>query len=363
MLKNLLTLLLCSCIPLLSQTQAAEVDKIKAMMQFEHETFLVWLAKEKGWDKELGLDIDLEVTEDAGLEIVSRFKKDHEVFNICGIGAVPTIIGCNDQSLEVVDIANDESATNMIYVREDSDILKTKGWNKDFPYVYGSPESIKGKMVFLKRMTHASYLFSKWLEMFNLDLSDVTVKSMNCSNALEAMDVGQGDIMGLWVPDAYIAEERNYKLVADLTVLKKVVPINFVADAEFAKKNPKVVAKFIAAYLKAVDYQKQHGIGMAEDFIRFSKIYSPDGVPVSKTVAEKTILNSIPYSYDEAVELFEKKNNGKSQAQLIHQDITNFFILNGILHFKISKHIKFCEYLNPEYLYQAKEYYKKLKNK
>lgn len=358
MFKKLFTLLLCSCIPMVSV--ASGVDKIKAMMQIEHETFLVWLAKDKGWDKKIGLDIELEVTEDAGLEIVSKFKNDHNTFNICGIGAVPTIIGCNDHSLEVVDIANDESATNMIYVRENSDILKTRGWNKDYPYVYGSPESIRGKEIFLKRMTHASYLLSHWLEMFNLDFSDVSVKSMNCSNALEAMDSGRGDVMALWAPDAYIAEERHYRSVADLTVLKKVVPINFVADVEFCRNNPQSVAKFIAVYLKAVDYQNQHGIALANDFIRFSKQYSQDGKGVSKIVAEKTILNSIPYNYEQAVELFEQKN-GRSPAQTIHQDITNFFILNGILHFKISKHIKFCEYLNPEYLYMSKDYYDKLK--
>ena len=40
--------------------RAADLVKLPTAWMDEHETFLIWYAKEKGWDKAEGLDIDVQ---------------------------------------------------------------------------------------------------------------------------------------------------------------------------------------------------------------------------------------------------------------------------------------------------------------
>ncbi len=361
MLKKFFATFLCVCLSFTAK--AGEIDTIKACMQIEHETFLIWLAKEKGWDKQIDLNIDLNVTDNSGLEIVSEHKTDHKYFDICAIGALPSMIGCNENELEVVAIANNEAKSNEILVRADSDLLSVKGWNESYPDVYGSPETITGKVFFAKRLTHTSYLIARWLDLFYMNISDISLKNMNNYNAIDAMDAGHGDAMSIWAPECNEAEHKGYKKIVDLDQLGKVVPIDLVADVQFAKENPKTVAKFIAVYMRAVDYAKKKGNDLADDFMRFMKTYNPDLRPeFTKRVAEMTLERAQPYTYEESLKLFSKKN-GANEAQKIHMEFSNYFILKGFIHFDVPKHIKYARYINDDYLLQAKEYYERTKDK
>ena len=56
--KKLLSLLMAAvlCATMSSGVLAAKLTKVPTAWMDEHETFLIWYAKEKGWDKEVGLD-------------------------------------------------------------------------------------------------------------------------------------------------------------------------------------------------------------------------------------------------------------------------------------------------------------------
>lgn len=48
------------CVSLAGMAFAEKLTKVPTAWMDEHETFLIWYAKEKGWDKEAGLDIDIQ---------------------------------------------------------------------------------------------------------------------------------------------------------------------------------------------------------------------------------------------------------------------------------------------------------------
>ena len=50
------------CVSLAGMAFAEKLTKVPTAWMDEHETFLIWYAKEKGWDKEAGLDIDRKST-------------------------------------------------------------------------------------------------------------------------------------------------------------------------------------------------------------------------------------------------------------------------------------------------------------
>ena len=80
--------------------------------------------------------------------------------------------------VEVIAIANDESSANMILTRPDSPILAEKGFNPDFPNVFGTPESVKGKLILCPKKTSARYLLDKWLAALGLEEKDVKIEEL-----------------------------------------------------------------------------------------------------------------------------------------------------------------------------------------
>ena len=58
---------------------SADLVKVPTAWLDEHETFLMWYAKEKGWDKEAGLDIEMKL-----------FNSGPDILNALPAGELPT---------------------------------------------------------------------------------------------------------------------------------------------------------------------------------------------------------------------------------------------------------------------------------
>ena len=78
----------------------------------EHETFLVWYAREKGWDKAEGLDLEL-LPFESGKNVIDEMQSSN--WAIAGVGAMPALTASLSSRLYIVGIGNDESASNAIF--------------------------------------------------------------------------------------------------------------------------------------------------------------------------------------------------------------------------------------------------------
>ena len=114
--------------------QAKELVKVPMGWMNENETFAAWLAHERGWDKEEGLDFEVNYF-NSGMDIVNATPSGSWV--VAGNGAVPGVWGGLRYDTYVIAIGNDESYTNGVLVRPDSPIAKVKGWNKAVKCAYG----------------------------------------------------------------------------------------------------------------------------------------------------------------------------------------------------------------------------------
>mgnify|MGYP000081473868 CR=1 FL=1 len=108
----------------------------------------------KGWDKEAGLDIDIQYF-GSGMDILNALPSGSWVF--AGMGGVPAMMGNLRYGTSIIANGNDESMTNSVLVRPDSAIAKVKGYNKDFPDVLGSPDTVKGKTFLTTTVSSAHY--------------------------------------------------------------------------------------------------------------------------------------------------------------------------------------------------------------
>ena len=199
------------CVSLAGMAFAEKLTKVPTAWMDEHETFLIWYAKEKGWDKEAGLDIDIQYF-GSGMDILNALPSGSWVF--AGMGGVPAMMGNLRYGTSVIAIGNDESMTNSVLVRPDSPIAKVKGYNKDFPEVLGSPDTVKGKTFLTTTVSSAHYGLSSWLKVLGLTDKDITIKNMDQASALAAFEYGIGDIVTLWAPLTYVGEKRGWKVAS-----------------------------------------------------------------------------------------------------------------------------------------------------
>ena len=114
----------------------------------------IMYAKEKGWDKEAGLDIEMKLF-NSGPDILNALPAGE--WRFAAVGALPAMLGNLRYGTSIIAQANNEAALcTSVVVRADSPIAKVKGWNKDYPEVYGSPETVRGKTFLATTLTSSA---------------------------------------------------------------------------------------------------------------------------------------------------------------------------------------------------------------
>ncbi len=303
---------------------AAKLTKLPTAWMDEHETFLIWYAKEKGWDKQEGLDIDIQYFS-SGMDILNALPSGSWVF--AGMGGVPAMMGNLRYGTSVIAIGNDESMTNAVLVRADSPIAKVKGYNKDYPEVLGSPETVKGKTFLTTTVSSAHYALSSWLKVLGLKDSDITIKNMDQAQALAAFDNNIGDGVALWAPHMYAGEAKGWKIVSDLKKCKVGNPIVLIADTKYAEANPEITAKFLRVYLRAVNVLQTEPLeNLVSDYQRFFLEWA--GKNYTKQLSLVDMKTHPVFNLEQQLALFDN-SKGMSTAQSWQAAIATFFASVG----------------------------------
>ena len=297
--------------------------KLRSAWMDEHETFLVWYAHEKGWDKEEGIDLDL-LYFDSGMAQLNALPAGEWV--LCGTGAVPAMMGNLRYNTYVIGIGNDESMTNAVMVRPDSPILKTKGYNPKYPEVYGHPDDVRGKTILATTVSSSHFALSHWLRVLGLKDSDVIIKNMDQAQALGAFSTGIGDMVSLWAPHMYVGEEKGWKVAGTPQTCGVGLPICLIADQKWADAHPDLVAKFLRVYLRAVNMiqsqMKKDPKALVPEYKRFFLEWA--GKNYSDEMALKDLQTHPVFNYEEQIALFDA-SKGQSTAQKWQADVAAFF--------------------------------------
>lgn len=189
---------------------AAGPVKLRTAWLDEHEAFLAWYAKEKGWDKDEGLDVEM-LLFSSGMSQLNALPSGE--WSLAGMGAVPAMMGALRYGTYTILVTNDESFTNSVLVRPDSPILKVKGYNKDYPDVYGSPDTVRGKTFLVTTMSSVHFALSHWLNVLGLKESDIVIKNIDQAQALRLLKTASATASACGRPTCSSGPTRAGKIV------------------------------------------------------------------------------------------------------------------------------------------------------
>ncbi len=344
--KHLIILTIALTMVFAGTCPAGALTKLPTCWMPEHETFMPWYAKMQGWDKEEGLDLEL-LYFDSGMAQLEALPARQWVLG--ATGGVPMTMGALRFNAQMIGQGNNESHANVVFVRPDSPLAKVKGWNKDYPDVYGSPELIKGKTILVTTVSSVHYAMSLWLKVFGLKDSDVVVKHMDQSSVMAAFESGVGDVACLWAPYSYTAEDKGWKVAGDVFSCGAALTIALVGDDKFCSDNPETVAKFIRIYLRGVNMLREEGSSprLVELYRKFYQEWG--GMELTPAMAKKDIDMHPVWTLEEQLKLFDK-SQGQSTSEKWQELIAEFFTGQGKLTADELKKVNASGYVTDKYL-------------
>ncbi len=308
------SLLLLCCFALTAApapAPAASPVQIDTCWMDEAPGFIMWYAKKQAWDKEEGLDVNMLLFSSGPAQMEALPSKQWQ------LGATSTagyLIGAIRHNIYEVSTNIDEGGIQGIYVRPDHPLLKVKGWNKDYPEVYGSPETVKGMTILYTSQTTVHYMVGKWLQVLGLKESDVKLVNMEQPSAIPAFEKGVGDAVALWAPFTYSADSRGWKLLANPKTLDALTTSMYVGDREWCDKNPELVAKFLKVHYRVVDVIRA---GITPEMVKDYQDYMNDfcGIRMNEAEAKKDLESHPFWTLKETLALSEGDNPRALQWQ------------------------------------------------
>lgn len=277
----MLALLLCPA----GAPAAAESVPLKTGWLGEYEAFPVWYARQQGWDKEAGLEVEM-LRFDSGKALIEGMKAYKWV--LAGCGSVPTVSAAFGAPFEVVAVAGDEAAANAVLARKDAKPADAA--------------AVRGKLVLCPQGTSAHYTLVQWLRSLGLTEKDVKIRFMPPEQALGAFRGGLGDLLVTWAPYTYAAEKEGCVLVATAADVKVSLPLVLLADRRFAAENAELVRRFLTLYQRgAAVLAAEPDEKVVAAYMRFCKEWA--GRELDAATAREDLLAHRVYPVSEQLQL------------------------------------------------------------
>lgn len=227
-------------------------DSIKTAWLGELETLACWNAHQEKMDNDFIFNMKIYPTG-------KRLADSYNSWDVAACGLIPAFDAILKNEAVIIGLGTDETVGNTLFVKNDSDILTAKGINGEYPEVFGSAETVRGKTILCTFNSNAHMLVLTWLNIIGLSDQDVRLIDVKPEEALSAFQKGMGDILALWAPDTYLALENNFVPIAEAKECK----INFLtvilANKKFLEQHPEKVKKFLSIYYQSAENLNKMG--------------------------------------------------------------------------------------------------------
>ena len=217
------------------------VEKVTLGVESSLLPAAVWVAENKGYFQEQGLDLTIKQFDSGRLSLLAMLKGD-EGIDISA--AAPTPIMFNSFVRQDFSIF-----ATFAYAYEDIKVIarKDKGIN--------TTTDLKGKKIGTPMGTTGQFFTETFLIYNSLSSDDVEMVDITPSDLPDALNNDQVDVIIIWEPHGTTA----MKLLRDNAIRLPSSDVykttfNFLIMKDFARENPKVLKKFLRAINKGITF-------------------------------------------------------------------------------------------------------------
>jgi ABC-type nitrate/sulfonate/bicarbonate transport system substrate-binding protein len=249
-----------------------------------------YLASEKGWWKEVGLDPQFSTFPSGAPQMAAAASKS---WDVGGAGSAPATLGAQRFDILTIGITNDESVGNALMARKnEADGIKN------------NPASLKGKQLLLTTNSTGEYAALACLAKWGLGAKDMQLVNLNQQEIISAFATGTGALAGVWAPNIYTLEERaGAQLICSGKEAAVTIPGALLVRRAYADQNPEKVAAYLAVYLRAIVWEKAH---RDETIKLMNEFYRKTGVMLPEKYLAREIDTRPTFTLPEQLKLFDR---------------------------------------------------------
>jgi len=244
-----------------------ELEKLTISVHPSGHGLPAYIASEKGWFEENGLDVEMLVYISAAPQMEAYTAGAWEL-GTTGFGGI--VLGVAKNDLQIIGASIDDADIMAYWAREDSPIaLAGKGHIPAYPEIYGTSEEWRGKEVLFMQGTTMEVLLSATLDALELTNDDIIRTNMDKAAAFTAFSSGSADLVQADASFYFNALNEGWVPVSTSRAMDLFMPSALIASDSIIKEKPEVVQKWLDAYMRAVDWIKENPEEAAEMFAEF----------------------------------------------------------------------------------------------
>lgn len=273
-----------------------------------------YLASKKGWWGDVGLTVSYS-TFAAGMPQIASSAAGS--WDVGATGSVPAVLGAARYHILTIGISNDESATNVLAATP-----------KGAAAYRRNPASLKGHRILVTSNSTGEYAAAACLRKAGLSEDDVTMVNLGQAGIVSALSNGTAQYGALWAPNSYTLQSKAHgQIICTGAQGGAMIPGALIVRQEFADKHPELVARYLAVYLHAVQWEKQH----PEQTMKALEAADMEaGVPIEPRFAKVEYQRPI-FNLSQQLQIMQGHDGKPAKADVWFDKIAEFMHSKGSL--------------------------------
>lgn len=240
-------------------------------------------------------------------------------------GSAPAIAAGVAYNAKIIGIAVEDSVSIDYFVRPDSEIAQIQGEVEGYPDIYGNADTWRGKTILCATSTSVHFGLVATLSKLGLTQNDVNIVHMDVPSAYAAFKAGEGDVVALWDPQSYQAEEEGWVRVSCGEAAGEEFPTILVASEKAIEENWDAVYAWMKTYLEICDKYKDDNEGQAAYLL---DMQLDNGIDTDEAMAQRFIEDRPLRTLEDNIEYF-KGEPGSRKMDAVMENVIDFFVDQG----------------------------------
>lgn len=240
-------------------------------------------------------------------------------------GSAPAIAAGVAYNAKIIGVNVEDSVSIDYWVRPDSDIAQIQGEVEGYPDIYGNADTWRGKTILCATSTSVHFGLVATLSKLGLTQNDVNIVHMDVPSAYAAFKAGEGDVVALWDPQSYQAEEEGWVRVSCGEATGEEFPTVFIASEKAIKENWDGVYAWFKTYLDICDKYKDDSEGQAAYLL---DMQLDNGIDTDEAMALRFVEDRPLPTLEKNIEYF-KGEYGSRKMDAVMENVIDFFVDQG----------------------------------
>lgn len=294
-------------------------EKLHVALQTTAQGVPAYLAEVDGYLTEAGVETVSAVyaTGVAQLEALGA-----DGWDVACIGAPPAMTANIAYDAQIIALVLEETSTEL-FVRSDSNIPASGEKKKG---IMGTADAWRGKSILLPLNTTSHYIILSALSELGLTSNDVNLINMDVGQAYTAFKSGQADVVNLWDPNSFSAENEGWISVMYGPETNVVCPCMLIASKKAIDEKPEAIKAWLKAYFRVISDKAFTKEKMAAACYEF---FNANNVKITQEESMLFADRKEFYDLETAYNMFFDDAEGQTLSEQYMYAIAKFFYEQG----------------------------------